>query len=263
MVCCPRRVSLCRMQLPEARFGSPLRQDLGAEPPSWLRGHGWGLGAEGLRAPNPATPRRRTRVECDSGAGNPQQSSRAQGSRGSPAQLRPMESAGPGAKTACAAFLSGGALGLWFAARGEFPFAECSSKKLVLGRRCEGTSALSGRSGSGAWLGPRRRRPSCAQSCLPTKEKPWGVGFGRQRPPAKQQCPGSQVQQSPALPYGERRAEGENGLRCFPEPRLVGAVVCCPRRVSLCRMQLQEARYGSPLRGDLGAERPSWLRVHG
>ena len=114
-------------------------------------------------------------MECDSGAGNPQQSSRAQGSRGSPAQLRPMESGGPVSKTDSGAFLSGGALGLWFAARGEFPFAGCSSKKLVLGRRCEGTSALSGRSGSGAWLGPRRRRPSCAQSCLPTKENLCGV----------------------------------------------------------------------------------------
>ena len=65
------------MQLPEARFGSPLRGGLGAERPSWLRGHGWGLGAEGLRAPNPASPRRRTRGEWVSGTGDPQQSSRA------------------------------------------------------------------------------------------------------------------------------------------------------------------------------------------
>ena len=38
MVCCWRRVSLCRVQLPEARFGSPLRRDFGAERPSWLGG---------------------------------------------------------------------------------------------------------------------------------------------------------------------------------------------------------------------------------
>ena len=240
-----------------------MPQDLSAEPPSGLRGHGWGLGADGLRAPNPASPRRRTRGECDSGAGNPQQSSRAQGARGSPAPHRPMESTGTGAKTACAAFLSGGALGLWFAARGEFPFAECSSQKLVLGRRCDGASALSSRAGWGAWLGTGRRRPSHTQSCFPTTENMLGVGLGRQRPPAKQQGPGSQGQPSPASPYPERRAWGENGLCCFPEPRHVGAVVCCPRRVSLCRMQLQEARFGSPLRQDLGAERPSWLRGHG
>ena len=79
VVCCPRRVSLCRMQLPEARLGPSVRRGLGAERPSWLRGHGWGLGTEGLRAPNPASPRRRTRGEWVSDTGDPQQSSRAQG----------------------------------------------------------------------------------------------------------------------------------------------------------------------------------------
>ena len=44
-------------------FGVSVRRDLGAEQPSWLMGHSWGLGAEGLRAPNPASPRRRTRGE--------------------------------------------------------------------------------------------------------------------------------------------------------------------------------------------------------
>ena len=135
VVCCPSRVSLCRMQLSEAHFGQSVRRGLGAEWPSWLRGHGWGLGAEGLRAPNPASPRRRTRGEWVSGTGDPQQSSRAQGARGSPAPLCPLESRGPGAKTACVAFLSPGALGLLLAARGDFPFAECSHQKLVLGRR--------------------------------------------------------------------------------------------------------------------------------
>ena len=33
-------------------------------------------------------------------------------------------------------------MGLWFAAGGVFPFAECSSQKLVLGLRCNGASAL-------------------------------------------------------------------------------------------------------------------------
>ena len=92
-------------------------------------------------------------MECDSGARNPQQSSRAQGARGSPAPLCPLSSRGPGAKMACVAFLSRGALGLLFAARGDFPFAECSRQKLVLGLRCEGASALSGRAGSGGMAG--------------------------------------------------------------------------------------------------------------
>ena len=36
-----------------------------------------------------------------------------------------------GAKTDSIAFLSGGTLGLWFAAPAEFRFAECSSQKLI------------------------------------------------------------------------------------------------------------------------------------
>ena len=84
-------------------------------------------------------------MECDSGAGNPQQSSRAQGARGSPAPLCPMESGGPGVKRACVDILRGVTVRLWFAAQGEFPFAECSSQKLILGRHCDGTSALIGR----------------------------------------------------------------------------------------------------------------------
>ena len=159
----PKETFPLRMQLPEARHGPSLRRGLGAERPSWLRGHGWGLGAEDLRAPNPTSQRRRTSGEWVSGAGDPQQSSSAQGARGSSAQLRPMESGGPGAKTACVDFLRRGRLRLWCAAQGEFPFAECSSQKLVLGRRCEGASVLSGRAGSGCmavvWVQKAFARP--------------------------------------------------------------------------------------------------------
>ena len=177
MLCCPRSVSLCRMQFPGARYVPWLRRGLGALRPSWIRGHGRDLGAEGLRAPNPVSPRRSTHGQCDSGAGNPQQSSWAQVSMGSPAPHRPMESAGPGGKTACTAFLSQGALGVWFAARGEFPFAECSSQKLVLGRRCEGASVLSGRAGSGCmavvWVQKAFARPILH----PHEGEPVGFGF--------------------------------------------------------------------------------------
>src|SRR5512134_3122025 len=114
------------------------------------------------------------------------------GSRGSPAPVRPMEWRGSWAKTACVAFSIRGALGLWFAARGEFPFAECSCQKIVWGRRCDGASALSSRAGSGGMAGAWAQKASRAQSCFPTKENPWGVGFGHRRPPAKQQGPGSQ-----------------------------------------------------------------------
>ena len=177
------------MQVPEARFGPSHRRGLGAERPSWLRVEGCGLGAEGLRAPNPASPRRRTRGQCDSGAGKPQQSSRAQGSRGSPAQLRPMESGVPGAKTDSVAFLSGGELGLCFAARGEFPFAGCSSKKLVLGRRCEGTSALSGRAGSGGMAGTRAQKAFVRPVLLAHEGEPVGSGFRAPETPSKAAVP--------------------------------------------------------------------------
>ena len=72
---------------------------------------------------------------------------------GSSASLCAMESVGPVAKTACVAFWIRGTLGLWFAARGEFPFAECSCQKVVWGRRCDGASALSGRAGTGGMAG--------------------------------------------------------------------------------------------------------------
>ena len=165
------------MQLPEARFGPSVRRGLGAERPSWLRGHGWGLGAEGLCAPNPASPPRRTRGEWVSGTGDPQQSSRAQEARGSPAPLCPLESGGPGAKTACVAFLSRGALGLLLAARGDFPFAQCSCQKLVLGRQCDGTSALSGRAGSGGMAGAWAQKAFARPILLPHQGEPLGSGF--------------------------------------------------------------------------------------
>ena len=189
MVCCPRRVSLCRMQFPEARYVPSLRRGLGAERPSWIRGHGRDLGAEGLRAPNPVSPPRSTHGQCDSGAGNPQQSSWAQGSMGSPAPHRPMESAGPGGKTACTAFLSQGALGVWFAARGEFPFAECSSQKLVMGRRCEGASALSGRAGSGGMDGAWAQKTFARPILLPKEGEPVGSGFRALETPSKAAVP--------------------------------------------------------------------------
>ena len=185
MVCCPRRVSLCRMQLPESRFGPSLRRGLGPERPSWIGGHGRDLGAEGVRAPNPVAPRRSTRGQCDSGAGNPQQSSGAQVSMGSPAPHRPMESAGPGGKTACTAFLSQGALGVWFAARGEFPFAECSSQKLVMRRRWEGASALSGQAGSGGMDGAWAQKTFAHPILHPKEGEPVGSGFRALETPSK------------------------------------------------------------------------------
>ena len=150
-------------------------------------------------------------MECDSGAGNPQQSSRAQGSRGSPAQLRPMESAGPGAKKACAAFLSGGALGLWFAALGEFPFAGCSSKKLVLGRRCDRTSALSRRAGSGGMAGALAQKAFTRPILLPQDGEPVGSGFRAQDTTSKAVGPREPGAAPPSLAHLRAEGGGQNG----------------------------------------------------
>ena len=45
------------------------------------------------------------------------------------------------------------------------------------------------------------------------------------------------------LIYGETRARGELVKHCNPEPRRIGAELCSPSTVSLCRMQLLEARF--------------------
>ena len=94
---------------------------------------------------------------------------------------------------------------------------------MPLGRRVLG-AALSSLTRE-ALQGPGRRMPSQAQSCFHAKENTFEVGFRLRTPPAKQQGPGSQGQPRPAVPSGEQRARGENGLRCFPEPRRVGVVV--------------------------------------
>ena len=90
-----------------------------------------------------------------------------------------------GGKTACVAFLSRGALGLLLDARGDFPFAQCSCQKLVLARRCDGASSLSGRVGSvgmaGAWAQKAFARPIL----LPRQGEPVGSGFRAAETPSK------------------------------------------------------------------------------
>ena len=109
-------------------------------------------------------------------------------------------------------------------------------------------------------LWPASGRHFPANPCFAKKENTIGVGFQLRRPPAKQQGRGSQRQPSPSLAYGDQRASGEKGKRCFAEQRRIGAVVCSPRRVYISRMQLSEPRLEPWVRWGLGAEFPSWLR---
>ena len=127
VVCSPRRVSLSRMQHPEWSMQRSIRCGLGAKFPSWPWVDCWGLRPEGIFLATPASPRRRTRSEWVSSSGDHEQRSRAQGARGNPDPLCPLETSRLGEKKASVALLSKGALGLWFVPRGESTFPECSS----------------------------------------------------------------------------------------------------------------------------------------
>ena len=126
-----------------------------------------------------------------------------------------MESVGPGAKTACVALWIRGALGLWFAAGGVFPFAECSSQKLVLGLQCIGASALIGRAGSGGKAGAMAQKPFANPILLAHEGEPIWSGFQAPESPSKASGPRELGQTIHGSPYGERGAGGKKGLRCF------------------------------------------------
>ena len=81
-------------------------------------------------------------------------------------------------------------------------------------------------------------------------EPVWSV-IRVQETPSKAAGPRDPGAAQPRIALGRAQGRGENGLRCFPERRRVRAVVCCPRRVSLCRMQLPEAPLGPSVRGGL------------
>ena len=191
VVCCQRRVSLCRMRLPEARLGPSVRRSLGAERPSWLRGYSWGLGAEGLRAPNPASPRRRTRGEWVSGTGDPQQSSRAQGAGAAQPRFALWRAGGRGRKRLALLSRSEARWGCGLLPEESFPLQNAAARSAFGAVGATGPWRRAAELAQGAWLGPGRTRLSLTQSCFPTKENPWGVGFGHRRPPEKQQGPGS------------------------------------------------------------------------
>ena len=76
--------------------------------------------------------------------------------------------------------------GLLLAARGDFPFAECSCEKLVLGRLCDGAAALSGRAGSGGMAAAWAQKAFARPILLPRQGEPVGSGFRAPETPSKQ-----------------------------------------------------------------------------
>ena len=183
------------------------------ERPSWLRAHGWRLEPVGLRTPYPASQPRRTPGEWVSGAGDPgPQSSRAQGARGSPAPLCLLENGGPGAKSACIAFLSPGASGLLLGAQGEFSIAEYRCQKLVLRRKCDGVSALIGRAVSGGMAGAWAQKDFARPILLPRQGEPVGSGFGESQTASKAAGPWEPGAARPGFALGRAEGRGRNRL---------------------------------------------------
>ena len=117
-----------------------------------------------------------------------------------------MEIGGPGEKRACAAFLSRGALGLLFPASREFPFAESSCQKLVLGLRCDGASALGGLAASGGMAGAWGQKAFARPILLPHEGEHVGSGFQEPEIPRKAVVPKEPFAVLPRFVHGERRA---------------------------------------------------------
>ena len=80
----PRRVSLSRMQLPEASFVPVLRWSPGAFLPSWRRFECWGQCTQGLFRPHPPSPCSRARLELVSSYSDDLQTTSVHGAAGSP-----------------------------------------------------------------------------------------------------------------------------------------------------------------------------------
>ena len=67
-------------------------------------------------------------------------------------------------------------LGVVVCCQGEFPFAGCSSQKLVLGLRWEGASALCSRAGSGGMAGAWAHKAFAHPILFPHEGEPvWSV----------------------------------------------------------------------------------------
>ena len=209
MLCCPRSVSLCRMQLPEARFDLPLRRGLGTEGQSWLRGHGWDLGAEAFRAPNPAFPTKENMLGVGFGCRRPPAKQQGPRSQRQPSPASPYAERRAGGENRLRCFPELRRLGVVVCCQGEFPFAGCSSKKLVLGCHCDRTSALSGRAGSGGMDGAWAQNTFAHPILHPKEGEPVGSGFRALETPSKAAVHRRKGERSSAAQNGERGAGGE------------------------------------------------------
>ena len=100
----------------------------------------------------------------------------------------------------------------------------------------------------GGLLGPGPTGLLHAKSAFSVTEKTFGFGFKLRRPPAAETSSQAAVPTEPEaaqsiLGHMASLGLGELGMLFDPEPRGIGAEVCSPSTVSLCRMQLLEARF--------------------
>ena len=134
------------------------------------------------------------------------------GIQGQPSPALPYGERRAGVKTTCVDYLPRGTVRLWFAAGREFPFAGCSSKKLVLGRHCDRTSALSGRAGSGGMAGPRAQTAFTRPILLPHEGEPVGSGFRVLETPSKAAGPREPGEAQPRIAGWRAQGRGRNLL---------------------------------------------------
>ena len=177
------------------------RWGFGPERPSWARGALLGYLRKRPSHNQSCFPAKENTLGVGFRFRDPQQRE-GPGSPRLPNPQFPTSSGGQGAKTACVAFLSKGAVGLVLLGEERF-LSLCRLQPPGSGLLPLGTWVVGAAPSSwtrGALQGPGRRRSSHAQSCFPKKENTLGVGFRLRRPPAKQQGSGSQGQPSPALP---------------------------------------------------------------
>ena len=166
VVCSPTRVYLSRMQLPAWSLERSLRCGLGSELPSWLQGDCRDLHPEGIFLPSPASPRRRTCLEWISRSGEHQQSSKAQGARGSPDPLWPMETQWLGVEKGQRCFAEQRCICTAVCSPRRVDVSRMQLSEPRLGRGCDGASVLRCLAGSGGIAGAYAQKAFSSQLLL-------------------------------------------------------------------------------------------------
>ena len=215
LVCCPRRVSLCRMQLPEDCLGPSVRRGLRAERPSWLRGQGSGLGAEGLREPNPASQRRRTRGEWVPGTGDPQQSSRDQGARAAQPRFALWRAGVRRRKRLALLTRSEARWGCSLLPEESFPMQNAAARRLFGAVGSTGPRRCAAELARGAWLGPGPRRLRASNPASPRRRTRGQCDSGAGKPQQSSRAQGSRCSLAPLCPMESAGPRAKRACAAF------------------------------------------------